>query len=69
MRQVILLPDETGGYVVEVPSLPGCYSQGETIDEALENIKAAIALHIEDMLADGEVIPDDVPAPILLRSV
>ena len=32
MRQVILIPDETGGYVVEVPSLPGCYSEGETID-------------------------------------
>ena len=40
MRQVILIPDlEDGGYVVEVPSLPGCYSQGETVEEALENIK------------------------------
>jgi len=39
MRQVILIPDETGGYVVEVPSLPGCYSQGETEAEAMANIK------------------------------
>lgn len=58
MRQVILIPDESGGYVVEVPSLPGCYSQGETEEEALENIKEAITLHIEDMIAAGEEVPD-----------
>jgi len=69
MRQVILIPDATGGYVVEVPSLPGCYSQGETEAEAMANIKEAIALHIEDMIAAGEAVPDDVPAPILLKAV
>lgn len=69
MRQVILIPDETGGYVVEVPSLPGCYSQGESVEEALENIREAIDLHIEDILASGEEVPDDVPAPILLKAV
>ncbi len=69
MRQVILIPDETGGYVVEVPSLPGCYSQGETVAEALANIKEAIELHIEDMQAAGEDVPPDVPAPILLTAV
>ena len=69
MRQVILIPDETGGYVVEVPSLPGCYSQGETVEEALANIHEAIELHVEDMLACGEEIPPDVPAPILLKAV
>jgi len=46
--KVILEPDETGGYVVSCPSLPGCYSQGDTIEEALENIKEAIALCLED---------------------
>lgn len=69
MRQVILIPDATGGYVVEVPSLPGCYSQGETEAEAIANFKEAIALHIEDMIAAGEAVPDDVPAPILLKAV
>ena len=69
MRQVILIPDETGGYVVEVPSLPGCYSQGETEAEATINIKEAIELHIEDMIAAGEDVPDDLPAPILLKAV
>lgn len=51
MRQVVLIPDEDGGYIPEVPSLPGCYSQGETRDEALVNIKEAIDLHIESMIA------------------
>lgn len=69
MRQVIIFPDETGGYVVEVPSLPGCVSQGETIDEALANIKEAIELYIEDLMADGEEVPDDVPSPIQVANV
>lgn len=57
MRQVIQIPDEDGGYVVEVPSLPGCYSQGDTEEEALANIKEAIELHIEDMIAAGKEVP------------
>lgn len=68
MRQVILIPDETGGYVVEVPSLPGCYSQGDTEEEALANIREAIELHIASMIEDGEEVPEDI-APALLRAV
>jgi predicted RNase H-like HicB family nuclease len=68
MRQVILIPDESGGYVVEVPSLPGCYSQGETEEEALANIREAIQLHIESLLAAGEDVPEDV-GPTLLKVV
>ena len=41
---VILEEDETGGYVVTNPSLEGCYSQGETIEQALDNIKEATEL-------------------------
>ena len=59
-RQVILHPAEEGGYWVEVPSLPGCFSQGETKEEALENIKEAIVLHIEDMIAASEDVPADL---------
>jgi predicted RNase H-like HicB family nuclease len=56
---VLLEPDEeTGGYVVSCPALPGCYSQGDTIDEALENIKEAILLCLEDMRAQNQPIPD-----------
>jgi predicted RNase H-like HicB family nuclease len=60
-RHVIVHPAEEGGYWVEVPSLPGCYSQGETKEEALENIKEAIAVHVEDMIATGEEVPEDLP--------
>ena len=56
---VLLEPDdEGGGYVVSCPALPGCYSQGETIDQALENIKEAIQVCLEDMQAQNEPIPD-----------
>ena len=58
-RQVIIEPDETGGYVVSCPSLPGCHSQGETIDEVLTNIREAIALYIEVLEEDGLPIPPD----------
>jgi predicted RNase H-like HicB family nuclease len=65
MRQVVLIPDiESGGFTVIVPSLPGCISEGDTEEEALANIKDAIDLYIEDMIADGEEVPDDVGAPI-----
>jgi predicted RNase H-like HicB family nuclease len=44
---VILEPSEDGGYTVNVPSLPGCISQGETREEALGNIREAIELYLE----------------------
>ncbi len=40
-------PDETGGYVVHVPALRGCWSQGETRDEAVANIREAVELWLE----------------------
>ena len=46
-RRVILYPGEDGYMIAEVPSLPGCVSQGKTRDEALANIQEAIALHVE----------------------
>lgn len=60
MRQVILIPDlEDGGYVVEVPSLPGCISEGDTVEEALANIKDAIQGYIESLEADGLPVPTE----------
>lgn len=44
---IILEPQEEGGYTVYAPSLPGCVSQGETKEEAIENIKEAIELYLE----------------------
>jgi len=47
--KVIIEPDELGGFVISCPSIQGCYPQGGTIDEALENIKEAIILCLEDL--------------------
>ncbi|MEJ2559454.1 MAG: type II toxin-antitoxin system HicB family antitoxin, partial [Anaerolineae bacterium] len=41
--------EEAGGYVVSCPALAGCYSEGDTLDEALENLKEAIVLCLEDL--------------------
>ena len=58
---VLLEPDaESGGYVVTCPSLPGCYSQGDTNQEAIENIKEAILLCLEDMEAQDCNLTTDV---------
>ncbi len=45
--KVVLEPSDEGGYTVYVPSLPGCISEGDTREEALENIQEAIALYLE----------------------
>lgn len=58
-RRVLLYPDEDGFVVTEVPSLPGCISQGETRDEAIENVPEAISLHEEVLRERGEPLPDD----------
>lgn len=65
--KVLLEPAEEGGYVVTCPSLEGCYSQGATLEEALENIKEAILLCLEEMQERGEDIPD--PSKVLIGSV
>ena len=57
--KIMLEPDEeSGGYVVTCPSLPGCYSQGDTVDEAMTNIKEAILLCLEDMESQNQKIHD-----------
>jgi predicted RNase H-like HicB family nuclease len=52
LKVVIEEDGEVGGYVVCCPSLPGCFSQGDTIDEALENIKEAIQACLESLAED-----------------
>jgi predicted RNase H-like HicB family nuclease len=58
-RRVVLYPGEDGYVVAEVPSLPGCISQGKSRDEALENVREAISLHVEVLRERGEPIPED----------
>ncbi|MDD4652187.1 MAG: type II toxin-antitoxin system HicB family antitoxin [Methanothrix sp.] len=59
MRQVILTPGEDGYWVAEVPSLPGCISQGKTREEALTNIREAIDGYIAALKEDGLLVPVD----------
>jgi predicted RNase H-like HicB family nuclease len=55
---VLIVPDGEG-YSVFVPSLPGCFSQGATLEEARENAKEAIRVHIRGLQLDGEPVPQD----------
>lgn len=50
--KVVLEPSEEGGYTVYVPSLPGCISEGDTIDDAIEAIQEAIELYLEPLEDD-----------------
>ena len=56
----ITVESDEDGYFVSCPALQGCYSQGDTYEDAIENIKDAIKLHIENRVNDGEEIPEDV---------
>ena len=48
-----------GGYVAFVPALPGCHTQGDTLEETERNVKEAIALYLESLAAHGEAIPEE----------
>jgi predicted RNase H-like HicB family nuclease len=63
----IVVEADSDGYFVSCPALQGCYSQGDTYEEAVLNIKDAIRLHLEDRLADGEEIP--APVSVSLSTV
>jgi len=47
-----------GGYAASVPALPGCHTQGETLEEAEHNIKEAIGLYLDSLVAHGEEVPE-----------
>ena len=54
---VVIHKDEESVYGVTVPDLPGCFSGGDTLEEAVESAQEAIACHLEGLLMDGEPIP------------
>ena len=61
---IILHPDvEEGGYTVTVPALPGCTTQGETLEEAIAMAKDAIRLYIDTLIADGVPVPEEHKHP------
>jgi predicted RNase H-like HicB family nuclease len=59
---VVVHKDPNSDYGVTVPDLPGCFSAGETLDEALQEVVEAIEAHLEGLLMDGEPIP--APQPV-----
>lgn len=56
---VVLLREEDGGYVVTVPALPGCLTQGDDLDEALTNAREAVLCHVESLRLRGEPVSAD----------
>jgi len=76
---IVLEPDtEEGGYSVLVPALPGCATQGETIEECIAMAREAIEAYIETLIATGQPVPEetlhpqaimlDVPVPELAEA-
>ena len=63
---VIFEKEEEGGYHVFCPTLPGCHTQSETIDEGVQNIREAIQLYIESLAEDGLPVPRE---DILIKPV
>ena len=63
--RVLIEQDEDGVYVAEVPSLPGCISQGQTREEAVENIREAIAAYLESLEAHGDPIPPPITEEVV----
>jgi predicted RNase H-like HicB family nuclease len=54
---VLVYKAEEGGYWAEVPALPGCYSQGETVEETMINVKEAVEAHIMALIEEEEKVP------------
>lgn len=58
-RHVLLYTDEDGIWIAEVPSLPGCHSDGKSREEAIERVKEAIEVYIETLEIENQPVPDD----------
>lgn len=56
---IVIEPEESGGFYVVVPALPGCFTHGDTLEECRNNAAEAIAVHIAGLEADGEEVPEE----------
>lgn len=65
----VVTEKDENGYFVYVPLLPGCHTQGETYEEAMANIKEAIQVYLEDMLAKGEETPTEKDTMVSLNKI
>ena len=61
---VVIHKDEDSAYGVTVPDLPGCFSAGDTLEEAMASAEEAILSHIEVLLMDGEAVPKQKPLKV-----
>ena len=66
-RFLVIVEKNGEGYFAFCPELQGCYTQGDTYEEVLGNIKDAIRLHVEDRMESGEKIPQ--PESVSLTSL
>jgi antitoxin HicB len=57
--RVLLNKEPEGGYTALVPTLPGCITYGETVEETIVNVKEAIELYLESLVAHGDLIPTE----------
>jgi antitoxin HicB len=62
---VILGYNEDDGYIVSVPALPGCLTQGATVEQALARVRDAITGHIAALIDTGQPVPVETTAPII----
>lgn len=61
--RIILEPGEEGGYVVSVPALPGCFTQGASVEQAVERAHEAIEVHVTGLIKSGEQLPPGDASP------
>ncbi len=62
MRYAVVIESGTRNYSAYVPDLPGCVATGRTLEDVRENLRQAIAMHLEGMREDGEPIPAPLSA-------
>ncbi len=67
--EVIFTTQEEGGFTVEVPDLPGCVSEGDTLEEAEKNIQEAIELYLETLEERGVPLPERSPFKVFKTNV
>ncbi|MBT3880257.1 MAG: type II toxin-antitoxin system HicB family antitoxin [Candidatus Scalindua sp.] len=65
----VVIEKDRDGYFASCPELQGCYTQGDSYEEVIENIKDAIKLHVEDRIANGEDIQQSESVSLTLMEV
>jgi len=66
---IVLDPSEEGGYTVRVPRLPGCITEGDTLDEAIANAREAITAYLLSLRDDGKPFPTPDEGQVLVRAL